>query len=302
MKKIYASVMLLCAVVLLSSLSDRSAGDCLTLHRQLEKSAGPPSCYAGELPQSNTCDAAGCHNDFPLNIGSAHLNLYLGGADTGYIPGQTYIISISLVRNGMIRSGFQITALQDNDITITPGTITLIDSNGTQLVNAANPHTGPCLTQNKTWVEHTIDGIDNIMNSDSSYWHFKWKAPSSNVGTITFYVASIDANKDLDCTGDTVYAVHKTISVAAGSTGISELLTDNDFSVSPMPFLNELQVKTTSHLTYSYSIIDMNGKNVLDGSVSNGASAISTESLMPGVYLFELKDAHGAAVKRIIKM
>ncbi|HWB64970.1 MAG TPA: choice-of-anchor V domain-containing protein [Chitinophagales bacterium] len=210
MKKISLSFLLLAVVLVFTSLTGNSGDEgCMNLHGE-RKSAGPPSCYAGELPQMNTCNSSGCHEDYATNSGSARLNLYLGGADWGYHNDSTYTITVSLARAGMVRGGFQIIALQDNDITTTPGLITLTDNVRTQLVDAAHPHTGPCDTQNKVWVEHTAYGIDDI-SGDSITWHFTWQAPSTNVGSVTFYLASVDANKDLDCTGDYVYSLSKTI-------------------------------------------------------------------------------------------
>src|ERR1044072_6027877 len=87
------------------------------------KSAGPPGCYAGEPPNNNNCTS--CHTDYPVNSGTATVQLDLGGADTGYVPGQTYPLTVSVKKTGMPAAGFQLTVLQDSDNTRSPGTITL---------------------------------------------------------------------------------------------------------------------------------------------------------------------------------
>lgn len=185
----------------------------------LPKSAGPPACFSGEPPRHSTCHTSGCHADFPVNSGGATLLLDLGGAEGGYTPGQLYTIRVALTHAGLARGGFQAIALQDNKDTLSPGTITLTEPLRTQRIDRNFPHadTG-CTIYSKVWVEHTDFGIDDPIQ-DTIRWRFHWQAPSTDVGTITFYAAAVEANSDLDPTGDHVYSLSRTIS--SPSTSIS---------------------------------------------------------------------------------
>ncbi len=161
------------------------------------KSAGPPACFSGEPPRNSTCQNSGCHTDFPLNSGGASLLLDLDGAENGYDLGQLYKVKVALTIPGLVRGGFQVIAMQDNNDTISPGTFTLTQSLRTQRIDRNFPHadTG-CGIYSKVWIEHTDYGIDDPI-LDTIRWEFDWRAPVQDVGSITFYAAAVDANADL---------------------------------------------------------------------------------------------------------
>ena len=67
------------------------------------KSAGPPGCFAGEPPNNTNCTS--CHTDYTVNSGQATVLFNMGGADTGYVPGATYQVSITIRNAGMSVAG-----------------------------------------------------------------------------------------------------------------------------------------------------------------------------------------------------
>ncbi len=276
MKKLYIVFALFAAALVFSSSRTdyvEGCGDGIS-----RKSAGPPSCYAGEPPLFTTCGSSGCHDDSPINSGTAQLHLDLGGADVNYIPGQQYTVTVLLSRTGIVRGGFQIVALQDSLPSKSPGFITLLEPVRTQRIDAAHPHPGPCSTQNKVWIEHTDTGIDSVAN-DTIQWRFSWLAPSVDEGSITFYLAAIDANKDLDNTGDYVYTLSKTIS--ALSTSIKE--TDKDVvSVFPNPASDYIRLQNLKG-EQRISIVSSTGMVVKEAFVS-GYAVIDVSELACGVY------------------
>jgi hypothetical protein len=276
MKKISVVFFLLGILVLLSSSrSDEpdSCGDGVS-----RKSGGPPSCYAGEPPLLTTCQTSGCHEDFPLNTGTVQLHLYLGGADSAYIPGQFYTITVSISRPGMVRGGFQITALQDNHTSVSPGLYFLTDTVRTQVIDAFHSHSGGCPTQNKVWIEHTGNGIDQVAG-DSIKWQYRWKAPSTNVGTITFYLAAVDANMDLDNTGDHVYSLTKQIPAAVGTS--VEAIDDVQLSIFPNPANSFLEIQVGRPVLVS--IWNVTGQEVLRQRVAQTTS-IDISNFRSGIY------------------
>jgi hypothetical protein len=282
--------MLLAAMVLFSSSQNDEPGSCGD--GVSRKSSGPPSCYAGEPPLLATCGSGGCHDDSPVNSGTAQLNLDLGGADVNYIPGQQYTITVSLSRTGLVRGGFQIIALQDNDISTSPGIITLSDPSRTQRIDAAHPHPGPCATQNKVWIEHATAGTDNVVNN-SIQWQYNWLAPSSSVGSITFYVAAIDADKDLDNTNDFVHTRTQTISTTA--VGIQSI-TKPIVNIFPNPADKFIQVTTEQPLTIC--IANSLGQIIRKHHLPSAAS-IDVSYLEAGIYI--LLDENNSLLGRFVK-
>ncbi len=287
-------------MVVFSSLKMKKgeAGNCGSLNG-LKKSAGPPSCYSGEPAGNYTCAASTCHTDFALNSGTANLNLSLGGADSGYVPNQTYTIKISLAQSGLARGGFQITAIQDNDISTTPGTITLTEPGRTQRIDSAHPHNGPCPTANKVWVEHTSTGIDDVVG-DSISWKFNWQAPATDVGSITFYLAGIDANGDLENSGDYVYTLNKTIPLLTNTA--SEELSVKGIAIYPTVFTDQIHIDLNPNANLKYKIVNTFGETVLVGNIANGSNLIHTEALASGVYFIELEDESRLGVSSIKKI
>ncbi len=291
MRKLYIAFTLLAAALLFSSArTGEPQGHSTDGSR---KSAGPPSCYAGELPLLATCGSAGCHDDSPLNTGTAKLNLDLGGANVTYTPNQQYTITISLSRSGLVRGGFQIVALQDNDITKSPGIITLSEPNRTQRIDAAHPHVGPCSTQNKVWIEHTDDGIDDVVN-DTIQWQYNWLTPATDVGNITFYLAAIDANNDLDNTGDFVFKLSKTISANALSI---QSISKPRITIFPNPADKFIQVETEQPVTIC--ITNSLGQ-VIHKEHLQSSSSIDISDLETGIYF--LLDENNALLTRFVKI
>ena len=238
MKKLSIILVLTGLAVAFSSLFAGQQSQCKTASpwkvQKVMKSAGPPSCYAGEPPNNANCTNSGCHDDGVVNTGSATISLDLGRFSTQYIPGDTCTVTVSVSKPGMMRAGFQLVALQDNNISLSPGTIILTDNNRTQVIDKNAPHPGACSTLDKVWIEHTFNGI-SVKSPGLNSWSFTWRAPAANVGSITFYLAVLESNNDLTESGDHAYTTKQTIT--SGPVGIDELKKDL-FSVYPNPVVN----------------------------------------------------------------
>ncbi len=249
-----------------------------------KKSAGPPACHAGEPPLNTTCRTSGCHSDFALNSGPAILDLDLGGAESGYALGSTYTVRVSLSQSGLMRGGFQLVALTDNDISVSPGTYTLTDPLRTQRIDIDNPHAhAGCDIANKVWIEHTEEGIDDV-TSGTVAWEFDWVAPLEDVGNITFYVAAVDANVDFDNTGDHVYATTRSSSWIF--TSVDERIDAQQISIHPNPASDVIHISmnagTNSAPVGQVVITDVLGKVVLRSPLE---SVIPISELQAGRYL-----------------
>ena len=148
-------------------------------------SGDPPNELTG-APNEGNCTQ--CHAGNGLNASGGSLMLTV---PENYTPGQEYDIVVELARAGQSRWGFQMTALNSNNARA--GTFATSD-NKTQLQEA----------NSKQYIEQTRDGTSAGTRNANS-WTFKWTAPSTNVGRITFYAAGNAADGTFFTNGDYIY-------------------------------------------------------------------------------------------------
>jgi len=140
--------------------------------------SGPPAGYTGSPGDGRSCTA--CHS----NSGnfSPSVNLTHDIPAEGYVPGQTYNLTLS-ISSSASKHGFQMTAEDGNHAKT--GTFRSAGSD-TQAASGGQ------------YIEHTSGG------TSSSSWTFQWIAPSDGAGTVTFYAALNAANADNNTTGDRI--------------------------------------------------------------------------------------------------
>ena len=160
-----------------------------------------------------------CHISFSLQTsGTNHGRINLGNNFTGngYIPDSSYTLILGYKETGKSKFGFQMTCLETS--TYKPaGTFTNGDSRsqtGTSLVGG----------NTRYYIGHTSTGTGTVA-TDSTTWRITWKAPSKNVGNVTFWV---------------------TLNVANGSGSTGDYIYSKSFTVSPSTRLPGAKVKITS--------------------------------------------------------
>lgn len=301
MKKSYILGVMMTCVVVLSSLGRK---EIKTISSVL-KSTGPPACYAKEPPNNVSCTMSGCHSDHQPNTGTALLSLDLGDAGSGYSPNQTYNININLSKTGMLRAGFQIIAVQDNDNLLSPGTITLSNNATTQLLNISDTHGGNCDATAKTWVEHTFAGTE--VTEGKTSWTYQWKAPATDVGNITFYLAALEANDDQDNLGDYTYTLNKSMAFNPAQ-GLSDFYFNN-ISIYPNPSSDVLTIAYHHNITIDeIELLDAKGisKKVLNKQALHmqeaGNISIDLKDIASGVYFIKIKSGGLSLVKKVVVM
>ncbi|RKU10434.1 hypothetical protein C6501_13855 [Candidatus Poribacteria bacterium] len=159
----------------------------------LAVSFDPPDELTG-APNENNCTQ--CHAGNSLNASGGSLMLTV---PKNYSPGVEYDIIVNLSRAGQSRWGFEMTALNNNGTRA--GTFATADAN-TQLSE----------TNSKQYIQHTSVGTARGKRNANS-WTFKWTAPSTNIGPITFYAAGNAANGDFGTSGDYIYTQKATSDV-----------------------------------------------------------------------------------------
>lgn len=153
---------------------------------------GPDPGFTG-APGESTCTS--CHGGGP-----AGGTLTIEGLPTSYTAGQQILVTVRLNQAGRARYGFELTALGPNGQSA--GTIELSQPDRTQLKNS---FFGP----QRVYVEHTFNGT--TPSSGQGLWTFRWTAPATSTGTVTFYVAGNAANGDRTASGDSIYTTNTAI-------------------------------------------------------------------------------------------
>lgn len=155
-------------------------------------STGSPGGRTGSPGDSeNNCTA--CHTGTPQNASDW---IMTDIPASGYIGGETYMITATGTHSGVGKFGFELTAEDQEGNKV--GEFTITNATENQLANNGNS------------VTHTAQG--NTPVDDSKTWEFEWTAPEDVPGDITLYAAFNAANGNGNTSGDVVYLTDMTVS------------------------------------------------------------------------------------------
>src|SRR5262249_4764289 len=174
---------------------------------------GPPAGHTG-APGEQTCIV--CHSGSPLNSGTGTVTIT---TPSSYTPGQTYQITVEdqTTDQSRRRWGFQLTVL------------TASNAKAGQLQNTSQTNLitndGPGFSRD--YIEHGPGGTFQGQAGGAS-WTFPWVAPATDVGPVTFYVATNMANNNGNSTGDFIFTQSKTISAASTGPSTPPVITSID--------------------------------------------------------------------------
>lgn len=147
-------------------------------------------------PGESTC--ANCHGN--LNTGSGSVTI---DAPSGFAPGDTLDVTVTVQNQGQQRWGFELTALDAGNLPA--GSLLVTDAARTVLSTGGG----------KQYINHTEPGTD-AGTANGTSWSFRWVAPSTPVSSVTFYTAANAANNSGNTNGDSIYTTtHAMIASAA---------------------------------------------------------------------------------------
>jgi|GEM_PF-719596 len=159
-------------------------------------SGGPPDNRCGNPPLNAYCTQ--CHSTFALNSGNGSLVLS-GLPPDGFVPNQTYPLTLTLNDPGQLRWGFEITSeYQSGSSWLQAGTFAITQPTQTQLSTGSG--TAP------DFVKHTSAGTFAGTSGPHS-WQFNWTAPDASMNAVNFYAAGNAANNNGGNNGDYIYGV-----------------------------------------------------------------------------------------------
>lgn len=245
----------------------------------------------GSLPQNTgapgdlTCGRAPCHN-VPNNVGDATISVEFSGNSGQYFADSTYQLMVKIENPQSSRNGFQILALDQSDQNV--GTWQLLDANKMKII----PGIG---FPNRKYVTHRAAG------NEQTEWTVAWKAPSMDVGTVTFYASVNSTNDNGLNTGDEVY----TTSLSVEYEEPSSIGGDVSSIIKVFPTVSGGKFWMDFPTTFGVANISLHD---LQGSVqrqleirSGGLQELEVHDLNAGVYFLKIISENGQfAVKKII--
>jgi hypothetical protein len=171
-------------------------------------SGSGPSASHTNAPGEDNCTS--CHTTYTVNSGPGILSI--SGVPANYHPGQQIQLTISLTQEDAVYYGFQLTALDSQGRKI--GTFTLPNETPARVQSINGLVNG----QQRTYIEHTIDGLFLPNTFGHNTWTFTWTAPADAVEPVTFYAAANAADGQGSPSGDYIYTKSVTTAAARPTT------------------------------------------------------------------------------------
>jgi hypothetical protein len=216
-------------------------------------------------------------------------------AIANYTAGETYDISVSLEEADIERFGFSLSVLDENNNKA--GQLMVTDAQRTQIIEGVLDFTG------REYVTYRMIGT-NPYETGKGFLSFKWIAPESSVGKVTFYVAGVSANNDGTDKGDLVYT--KTLELEGNPLSINSFQ-DNKIAVFPNPVKNTFQVQFNDFIdeTMIFFIYNSEGKQVSDllqRKISSDGKTITffVDNLQPNIYFLKATSNTVSTTKKLL--
>jgi hypothetical protein len=258
--------------------------------------AAPQPGNTGDNSPANTCGRSGCHNvtpqtpaagDITFNIGTGTPTTPLTAAFE-YVPGTNYNLAF-LINEAAGRYGFQV-SVADAGL-MQAGTLARTDLTNTSLATAFS----------RSYIGHKAA-------STFKNWVFKWTAPASGTGPVTFYYTYNLANADGTPNGDVIYK--SSVTIEELTSGIEDIDSRvSDLNIFPNPVSNEFSMsfdlKNGSRV--SSQIFSLDGKvsrELMNEKLSEGTfnRSFDIESMPAGIYLVKLNIDELSVTRKIMKL
>lgn len=233
-------------------------------------------------PGESSC--TGCHGG-TANTGPGSLTLVLSDTTLRYVPGETFDATVVMRQIGREKFGFVGLALKDAGNT-TIGTFTIDD-----VVRTRTYNDGP-----RKYVSHTPCGAD-ATPPDSLSWTFHWKAPATNVGNITLYLAGLAANHNHALSGDDTYTL-KVHLVPDSVSSVNAPAVGSRLQLWPNPateFVHfDLAEENTNTSAFQIEIFTATGRLLCRTSLAQ--NKVSIADLEAGVYHLRVSERDGTVL------
>ena len=255
------------------------------LTSELAYSGGSSGAKTGS-PGDNNINCTQCHGGTASTVTGWVTSTIPAG---GYVPGETYTVTVTGTHTGVSKFGFEATA--ENSQNDKTGTLSITNSTETRLIMKDHA------------ITHTSGGT--TPSGASKSWSFDWTAPDAGVGSVTFYAALNAADGDGLKSGDAIY-LSSLIADENTGTGIDDNKFENAVSVYPVPFNGQINISVKDGMNAEHiNLYNSSGALVNSLKVSGKPDdkiSISTANLEAGVYILNVIGTNGEQVsKQIIK-
>lgn len=248
-------------------------------------------------PSEQTC--VGCHTGSVINDGVGSVVITSPDlTNWEYMPGDTYNIEVTVSRTGALLFGFGLECLTNVSVPQNAGVLLVTNSTQTQILSA---------TVNTVSRKNMTHKLNSGLANDTKTFSFKWIAPATNVGNVTFYCAGNAANNNGAKTGDHIYTTSQLVVPAFGA-GIPESGETNDgFSFFPNPTNGNIFVHFAAPAgeNVTFTLYALDGKIAGPQYTFRGDGNMQTSSvelpadLAPGIYLLKMENGDKVAVKKV---
>jgi hypothetical protein len=224
--------------------------------------SGPNAGYSGSPLDGNDC--TDCHPPGPATQADNLIVIDVGL--NGYIPGQTYPLTVICDDIVAEKYGFQITS---ETASAKVGTWIITDAARTQLKSG-------------TAVTHTSTGT--LPNGTPNTWSMEWTAPAAGTGAVSFYVAINKTNNSGTNSGDQIYVA--SLTVAESGVGIAENLDQKLGTLYPNPATDIVHLNVPA--SAEVSVFDNTGRQVITMNVDQAVNKIDVSGLQQGIYFVQI--------------
>ncbi|HSH65326.1 MAG TPA: choice-of-anchor V domain-containing protein [Bacteroidia bacterium] len=252
-------------------------------------------------PGDGSCADKGCHTGNVIQDDNTVNSLIFPTADSTYVPGQTYLITLKVKNPGIERFGFQIVSLWDSNNN-NAGTLKVKETTRTQALT----HKISGSSDTRYEITHKQSGTPAITTGNTE-WTFNWTAPATAQGTITMYYATNSTNNDGQNSGDNIRLSKFKLKPATPS-GIDEYMNQNDvtaFYNTQGGFL-DLKYSLKKQCTVKISVMDGIGQQIYttDNVEQKSPGTVSEKITLPahtssGIYFVNLRYENNSVTKKI---
>jgi hypothetical protein len=250
-------------------------------------------------PGETTC--TGCHTGSVINdgLGSVVISSPDLGTSWEYMTGDTYTINVTVSRTGAPLFGFDLVCLTGSTPAQNGGTLVVTNSAETHILNAT---VSTVVRKNMT---HQLNGG---LATGTKTFSFKWIAPTTNVGNVTFYCTGNAANNNGAKTGDHIYSTSQVVTPAVGAGEIELMFDDRTFSVFPNPATENIFVNYTIAIGehVDFTLMTLDGKSAgpvytFQGTGDRTTSMLSLPTdLAKGIYFIRMESGTNNSIQKVV--
>jgi hypothetical protein len=224
----------------------------------LSSNSGGGSSVMGKANGSQSCAGGGCHSSV---ADTATKIAFSGIPSTGYEPGVTYPVTVTITNTSKVEAGF--------DLAFSAGTLSGNPANTMIMASKELHHNAPLTA---------VSGITTI--------NFSWTAPAS--GVVVLNIVGNAVNGTGTSAGDSW--AFKSFDIIAKPSAISSQNIGALLNVYPNPTTDMVTIETKETITTAFAI-GMMGNRIAINITKNGNNTYraNTNTLASGNYLLLLK-------------